>query len=89
MDGVTHWVSAKNVTTRMVCVSVKVLVAKLRKSPGNSGEVADIRQVDRYTPFKRVDIQDEWYEVEASWGETYWIHENTVWRPVRMSKVNF
>lgn len=87
MDGELHWVYGKNVTTRMVCVSVKVASAKLRKAPG--GDPASIPDVDRYTPFQRVDIQGEWYEVVASWGESYWIHESTVWRPVRISKVQF
>jgi SH3-like domain-containing protein len=89
MDGQNHWVYAPNVSRKMVCVSVKVPTAKVRKGPGSQAELADIRQVDRYTPFKRLDVQEEWVEVEASWGETYWIHESTVWRPVKVSRVNF
>jgi SH3-like domain-containing protein len=88
-DGENHWVYRPNVTSKMVCVSVRVPVAKLRKSPGAQGEVAELKQVDKYTPFKRVDAQDEWYEVESSWGETFWVHESTMWRPIRVSKVKF
>lgn len=89
MSGEQQWVYGTNVTSKMVCVSVKTNTAKLRKAPGSKSELADIRQVDKFTPFKRIDMNEEWYEVEATWGETYWIHESTVWRPVKMAKVNF
>ena len=89
MDGETHWVYSQNVSRKMVCVAIKVSTAKLRKTPGASGEIAEIRQVDRYTPFKRVDIEGEWYQVEASWGEAYSVHESTVWRPVKVSRIKF
>ena len=89
MAGDQHWVYGSNVTSKMVCVSVKTNTAKVRKAPGAKAELADIKQVDKFTPFKRVDVNEEWYQVEASWGETYWVHESTVWRPIKLSKVNF
>lgn len=89
MDGEIHWIGEKNVTTRMVCVMVQTRTTKLHRAPGSQGEVADIRLADRYTSFKRVDQKEQWSEVEASWGETYWIHENTLWRPLRVNKFNF
>lgn len=89
MDGEIHWVYSANVTRSMVCVSVKVPTAKLRAGPGQQSELADIRQVDRYTPFMRLDVSGEWSQVKASWGETYWIHSDNLWRPVRVSKVEF
>lgn len=88
-DGQTHWVYAPNVTRKMVCVSVKVPSAKIRKGAGAQAELADLRQVDRYTAFKRLDVQDEWAEVEASWGEVYWVHESNLWRPVKVARVKF
>ncbi len=88
-DGELHWVSKKNVTSKMVCVSVKVSRVKLRTAANPQSPLAALRQVDRYTPFKRLDVDGEWYQVEASWGETYWVHESAMWRPVRVSKVNF
>ena len=87
MDGQKHWVHGSALSNKFICVSVRVPVARVRTSP--NGEVADIRQLDRYTPLKRIDINGEWYEVESGWGPTYWIHESTVWRPVRVSNVNF
>lgn len=87
MDGERHWVYGTNVTNKIVCVSVRVGAAKVRSSP--NGELADLRQFDRYTPFKRLDINGEWFEVQTAWGNVYWIHESTVWRPVRVTNVNF
>src|SRR5690606_37748779 len=89
MDGEKHWVHKSVVTNSIVCVSVQVNSARLRKSPGTNAETADIRQVDRYTAFKRIDAQGEWYEVQAGWGEIYWIHESTVWRPVRVTRLSY
>jgi SH3-like domain-containing protein len=89
MDGEHHWIYSGNVTRKLICVTVRTNTAKLRKTPGPQGELADIKQVDRYTSFKRIDEQDDWYQVEASWGETYWIHDSMVWRPLKISKLNF
>jgi SH3-like domain-containing protein len=89
MDGIHHWVAATSVTRKITCVSVRVNTAKLRKSAGASSDLADIRQVDKYTAFKRIDAQNDWYQVEASWGETYWVNETNVWRPVTVAKVKF
>ncbi len=89
MDGERHWVYSTNVSRNMVCLAVKVPTAKLRDAPGSQGALAMLRQVDRYTPFKRLDVQGEWAQVEASWGETYWVDESNLWRPVRISRVSF
>ncbi len=89
MDGEKHWVYGGNVTRKLVCVSVRVNAARLKKAPGPQGEPADIKFVDKYTAFKRLDEQDDWYEVEASWGETYWVQSTNVWRPLRVARVNF
>jgi SH3-like domain-containing protein len=87
MDGRKHWVYNTNVTSKYVCVSVRTGTAKVRTSPG--GEIADMRQFDKYTAFKRLDVSGEWYEVQSVWGTNYWIHESTVWRPVRVTNVKF
>lgn len=89
MDGELHWVHSSSVTSKIICVSVKYNSAKIRKTPGEQGELAEIVQIGRYTSLKRLDIQGEWQEVESSWGETFWINERAVWRPVRMQRFNF
>lgn len=89
MDGDRHWIYGENVTRNMVCVAIKVPTAKLRDGPGVDGQLSELRQVDRYTPFKRLDLSGDWAQVEASWGEIYWVHTSNLWRPVRVSQVGF
>lgn len=89
MDGEEHWIYGAHVTNKIVCVAVRVPSTKLRKGPSLQSELADIIQVDKHTPFKRLDIQGEWNEVEAPWGEVYWVHEGVLWRPIRVQKLDF
>lgn len=89
-DGEKHWVYGSNVTSRITCVAVKVASANLRVGPSSGNKLADIMRVDRYTPFKRIDIADNgWYQVQAPWGGKYWISDNLVWRPVKISRVSY
>lgn len=89
-DGEKHWVYSKNVSKRIRCVAVKVASANLRTGPGARNKLGDIRRVDRYTPFKRIDIADNgWYQVQAIWGGRYWISDKLVWRPVKISRVSY
>ena len=89
-DGQKHWVFGNNVSKRTKCVAVKVASANLRTGPGARNKLGDIRRVDRYTPFKRIDIADNgWYQVEAIWGGRYWISDKLVWRPVKISRVSY
>ena len=89
MDGITQWVRRRDVTHNMECVSVRVASAVLRTGPSSNAQLADIREVDRYTPFEPLDENGNWYKVQASWGDTYWIHENAVWRPLKIARVSF
>ena len=88
-DGAKHWVFSKNVTDRYNCLSIKTNTARLREQPSNNSPLADIRQVDKFTPFKRLDRIEEWYQVEAPWGREYWIHESTVWRPLKVQTISY
>lgn len=87
-DGVKHWVYSQNVTDRFNCLSIRSNTARLREQPSSKAPLAAIRQVDKYTPFKRLDRIDEWYQVEAPWGAEYWVHESNVWRPLKVSTIS-
>ncbi len=89
MDGITQWVRRRDVTHNIECVSVRVTSAVLRTGPNSTAQLADIREVDRYTPFERLDESGNWYKVQASWGDTYWIREDAVWRPLKIARVSF
>jgi SH3-like domain-containing protein len=89
MDGDTHWVHGSSGREKLQCVAIKSPVAKLRTSAAASAPLADLRQVDRYTGFKRVDRIEEWFQLEAPWGAEYWVHESNVWRPVKVQTIGF
>lgn len=87
-DGQNHWVYGSSVTKKFSCASVATPSANLRTGPSNSAALAKLNQVDKYTPFKRLDVADNgWYKVESNWGGVYWIHPNLVWRPVKVRGV--
>lgn len=88
-DGQKHWLYAQNATDKYSCLSVKVPVAKLREQASGKSGLADVRQVDKYTAFKRIDRIEEWYQVEASWGGQYWIHESNIWRPMKVTNISY
>ncbi len=89
LEGETHWAQARDLTTSMQCLVVKSPVATLRKEPSTSAATADLRNVDKYTPFKRTEAQGEWYHVEDETGRSAWLHESTIWKPTKFSNVDF
>jgi SH3-like domain-containing protein len=89
-DGEKHWVYSQNVTKNISCLSIRVASANLRTGPGAAHPLADIKKVDRYTPFKRIDVADNgWYQVEAPWGGRYWLSGGLVWRPLKIRGLSY
>jgi SH3-like domain-containing protein len=89
MDGEVHWVSAASGSEKLSCLSIKSPVAKLRTGASAQSPLADLRQVDRYTGFKKIDRVDDWFQAQAPWGTEYWIHESNVWRPLKVQNIGF
>jgi len=93
IDGQTHWVSSKSVTSKFRCVAVRSQVTTLRTGPSANTNPAKLRTVDKYTSFKRVDSGDEdtegWYRVEDETGARFWVSSKNVWRPVTISQIGF
>ena len=89
LDGEIHWVLSKAVSRKMACAVVKTKVAKLRKGPGSNQPLADLASVDKYTPFRKLDRDDDWVKVEDDFRATYWVHETNVWIPVSRTRVEF
>lgn len=88
-DGQKHWLYSQNATDKYSCLSIKAPVAKLREQGSAKAGLSDIRQVDKYTAFKRLDRVEEWYQVEAPWGGEYWVHESNIWRPLKVTSINY
>jgi len=91
LDGEVHWARQSDLNTQDRCVVVKVQVATLRSQPSNTAPPAAMRTVDRYTPFLRIENENpsEWLEVADESGGKAFIHENYVWKPVKVNSFSF
>ena len=89
-DGEVHWVPSTQVTYKFRCVSIKSSVAQLRTGAGPQHPAhPTMMTADRYTPFKRVESDGPWVQVENDFGIKAWVHEKNLWRPVQMVKMNY
>ena len=89
LEGEFHWALARDLSTALKCVVVKSSIAILRREPSSTAPAADLKSIDRYTPLKKLEAQGEWLHVEDESGRQSWIHESNVWKPVKISEVNF
>lgn len=91
LEGEIHFAKLTDLNTKDRCVVVKVNVAVLRQKPSNTAPPADIRTVDKYTPFMRIENENpsEWLEVMDENGSKAFIHENYVWKPVMVNSFTF
>jgi len=91
LEGEVHWAKMSDLNTKDRCVVVKVNIATLRQQPSKTAPLAELRTVDRYTPFKRIENENpsEWIEVQDETGNRAFIHENYVWRPVMVNSFSF
>lgn len=89
MDGDAHWVFDQAVTSQLRCLAIRASVTNLRQSPSSKAPLVDRPVADRYTPFLRIENQDQWYLVEDATGTRGWVHEANVWKPVVVQDVSF
>jgi SH3-like domain-containing protein len=89
LDGEKHWILANAVSRRISCAVVKTRTAKLRTGPGKEFPSADLAFVDRYTPFKKIDRDGEWVQIQDEYQGKYWVHEDNIWIPMIHSHMTF
>ena len=89
LDGETHWAKGSDLTNKIRCVVVKTNIATLRREPSPSAAPIELKTVDRYTPFKRLENNREWMQVEDETGRQAWVHESQVWKPVNIQSISF
>lgn len=89
LEGDVHWVKNSDLNTVDRCVVVKTNVAILRQEPSSQAAAAELKTVDRYTPFKRLESDREWIQVQDETGRKAWIHETNVWKPVMVNAISF
>lgn len=88
-EGETHWAKHQDLTSSIFCVVVKSQVATLRQNPAANAPPSDMKTVDKYTPLKKIEVNGEWVHVEDETGRQAWIHESTVWKPMKIQSVTF
>ncbi len=89
LEGESHWALARNLSDATSCVVVRAQIATLRKAPSTSAPTTDIRTVDKYTPFKKLELDGDWIKVEDEAGHQAWVHQSNLWRPLKLQSVVF
>ncbi len=89
MDGEIHWIQAQAVSSEIRCLSIRTSTTNVRTGAGKQFPLVDRPVADRYTGFKRLENEEEWYQVEDSQGAKGWVHESNIWRPTTMQNISF
>lgn len=89
LDGQVHWISSKSLTQKYACAVVKTKQARLRTGPNPRAPASEPETADRYTPFKKIDRNGPWIQVEDAHQTEYWISESNLWAPVMRTEVRF
>lgn len=92
MDQEVHWVPQSAVTNKFRCVSVRKSKAGIYSKP-NTSFPADMERVGRYMPLKRLEDEpidlDGWIHVQDPWGNSFWIQEKNIWKPLKVNNFEF
>ncbi len=89
LDGEVRWISANMVVDSSSCVVVKAKFANLRQGPGTQSPLGECRLADRYTPFRKLDGQGDWIQVEDDYNQKYWVAASAVWTPINHMNITF
>lgn len=79
VDGDTHWVYRKLVTSSIRCAVVKVDKANVRSGPGTKHAKAPLSPVERYYAFKVVGSKGDWVHVQDEMHNEGWIAKWLLW----------
>lgn len=89
LDGAKHWVARSTVSNRINCVVVKSRSAPLRQGPGTKYPSSEPSFADRYTPFKKLNRDGAWIELQDEFRGKFWVYETNVWFPVMRTRISF
>lgn len=90
VDGAVHWVYSSLVTSRIQCLIIKVSTANIRTGPGSQHPLAPYPIANRYFAFKKLDSDEAWLKIQSPSGKgPFWVHENLVWRALRVQSIGF
>lgn len=88
-DGQKHWALRSLLTNTIQCMSIRVKKSNIRTGPGANYKQAPWLQADLYTPLKRIGKEGDWFKVEDAFRNQFWVHKNTVWRPITSVSFSF
>lgn len=89
LDGEKHWISASMVGDNLSCAVVKTRLAALRQGPGQRFLSAEYGAAEKYTPFKKINREQAWVQVQDEYGGKFWVHEKNLWMPTTRMRIEF
>ncbi len=79
LDGDTHWIYGRLVTSKYRCAVVKARKANIRKGPGKKYRRTEISPAIKYDSFKVLKTKGKWVKVIDEFGEKGWIFRKLLW----------
>ena len=79
LDGDTHWIYRRLVTSKYRCAVVKARKANIRKGPGKKYRRTEISPAIKYDSFKVLKVKGSWVHVIDEFGEKGWIFRKLLW----------
>ena len=89
LDGQTHWVPSREVTTAWSCVVVRTRSTRLRMGPGKQFQPSPLGLADKYAAFLDLGGEDGWVQIENDEGEKGWANMDHLWKPARKTRMSF
>ncbi len=80
VDGDTHWIFSRLLTTDIKCAAAKVDKLNVRSGPGADHARTPLAQVDKYYAFKVISEQGAWVEVEDEVQNRGWVSKSLIWQ---------
>ena len=80
VDGDTHWIHSKLVTSSIHYAVVKAKKANLRTGPGtNYRKKPYVPRAEKYTSYKVIRTKRGWSKLKDEYGDTAWVHRKLLW----------
>jgi SH3-like domain-containing protein len=79
IDGDTHWISSRLVTSKYKCAAVKKDNVSVRKKPNDKSQKALISPAQKYYSFKVLKTQKNWIKVTDENNNSGWISRKMLW----------
>jgi uncharacterized protein YgiM (DUF1202 family) len=79
IDGDTHWIFNKLVTSKFKCAVVMVDEANIRSGPGDNYKKTILSPLYQYESMKVLETKGDWVKILFESDDTGWIWKNLLW----------